>query len=74
VLGSALALFVGIEPTIVLRDVCMLSSREAKEAKMWGAAALLAVALNEPAENLNERPRRSPAGNSQAMRLPSPLK
>jgi AcrR family transcriptional regulator len=44
-LVASLSLFLGIEASVVLRDVCLLSGEEAREAKVWGANAILQAAL-----------------------------
>lgn len=46
-LVSALSLCVGVEPHVVLRDVCGLSVEEARRTKRWAAQALLEAALAE---------------------------
>jgi AcrR family transcriptional regulator len=43
----ALALCVGIESVIVMRDICGLTPDEAEAVKLWAAKALLQVALQE---------------------------
>lgn len=44
---AALSLFIGIESSVVLRDVCLLSVEKAREVKIWGASAILSAALAE---------------------------
>jgi AcrR family transcriptional regulator len=46
-LVASLSLFLGIEASVVLRDVCLLSAEEARETKVWGANAILQTALAE---------------------------
>jgi AcrR family transcriptional regulator len=46
-LTATLSLFIGIEAAVVLRDVCLMSREKAREAKVWGAIALLKAALAE---------------------------
>lgn len=46
-LVAALSLFMGIESVIVLQDVCLLEPAQARHVKLWGARALLEVALAE---------------------------
>lgn len=46
-LGAALALTMGLEPLIVLKDVCGLDDEEALEVLSWAAAALLRAGLDE---------------------------
>lgn len=46
-LAGALALCVGAEAFVVLRDVCGLSHAEAKETSRWAARALLTVARTD---------------------------
>lgn len=51
-LTATLSLFMGIEAAVVLRDVCLMSREKAREAKVWGAIALLKAAVAEA----NQRP------------------
>lgn len=44
-LCAGLSLFVGIESSIVLRDVCHLSEDDARQVKFWGARAMLEAAI-----------------------------
>jgi hypothetical protein len=44
-LQAALALTMGVEATIVMKDVCRLDDDEAQVVLRWAAAALLAAAL-----------------------------
>ena len=44
---GALSLFIGIESVVVLHDVCFLSTKKAREIKIWGALAILKAALAE---------------------------
>jgi AcrR family transcriptional regulator len=46
-LRNALALTVGTEALIAMRDVCLLSNNEARETLRWAAAALLRQAFAE---------------------------
>ena len=46
-LTAALSLFIGIEATVVLRDVCLLSAEKAREVKIWAARVILEAALAE---------------------------
>ncbi len=55
-LTSALSLFLGIEASIVMRDVCLLNASEARRVKLWGAQSLLEAALGE-APQRETRPR-----------------
>jgi AcrR family transcriptional regulator len=48
-LCSAISLFVGIESTVVLRDVCHLSAADARAVKLWAAGVLLKAGLEEAA-------------------------
>lgn len=45
---AGLSLFIGIEATVVLRDVCMLSKEDARAVKFWGAKAMLEAAAKAP--------------------------
>jgi AcrR family transcriptional regulator len=47
-LSSALALVIGSETVVVLRDVCNLSPAEAKDVSLWAAQTLVRAALNAP--------------------------
>jgi AcrR family transcriptional regulator len=49
-LRAALCLFIGIESTVVLRDVCMLDAKQARAVKLWGAQCVLQVALGDIAK------------------------
>jgi AcrR family transcriptional regulator len=49
-LVAALSLCVGVEPDVVLRDVCALDRPTSRAVKLWAARALLRVAL------MDERP------------------
>jgi hypothetical protein len=53
-LVMALALCVGMESILVLRDICALSAGAAERVKCWAAAALLEASLRE-AEPSQER-------------------
>ena len=44
-LVAALSLLIGIECSVVLRDVCHLSESKALEVKLWAASALLKTAM-----------------------------
>jgi AcrR family transcriptional regulator len=44
---AALSLCVGVEATVVLRDICLLAPGTASEVKHWAARALLRAALAE---------------------------
>lgn len=46
-LTNALALCVGAEALVVMRDLCGLTTEEAKETLVWAARALLSSALSE---------------------------
>jgi len=46
-LNSAVALCLGAEALVVMRDLCGLTTREAKETLLWAAQALLSSALRE---------------------------
>jgi AcrR family transcriptional regulator len=46
-LTSAIALCVGAEALVVMRDLCGLTTQEAKETLLWAAQGLLARALRE---------------------------
>ena len=46
-LTSAVALCVGAEALVVMRDLCGLTTQEAKETLLWAAQALLSRALRE---------------------------
>lgn len=46
-LVMALALCVGIESMVVMKDICGLTPSEAEAVKLWAARALLRAALNE---------------------------
>jgi AcrR family transcriptional regulator len=46
-LTSAIALCVGAEALVVMRDLCGLTTQEAKETLLWAAQGLLARALSE---------------------------
>lgn len=46
-LKAALALTIGIEPLIVMKDVCALGDAEARDVLHWAAHALLQQALAE---------------------------
>ena len=50
-LSAALSLFLGIESTVVLSDVCMLPCDKARDVKVWGAGVILAAALAEASQN-----------------------
>ena len=45
-LHAALALTMGIEPLVVMKDVCRADDAEARETLAWAAEALLAAALD----------------------------
>jgi AcrR family transcriptional regulator len=53
---AALALCLGIEALIVLRDVCGLEAAEAVEVSRWAAQALLQAGLSEGANASQEQP------------------
>lgn len=64
-LTAALSLFLGIEATVVLRDVCMLPADKAREVKVWGAALILEGALREAARDARSKePDRLPRASS----------
>ncbi len=68
-LASALSLFLGIEASIVMRDVCLLSPVEARRVKLWGAQSLLEAAIEEAAQR-KAAPRGSkavPRGKQRSM-------
>jgi AcrR family transcriptional regulator len=44
-LRAALCMFVGVESTIVMKDVCLLDPKQAREVKLWGAQCILQAAL-----------------------------
>ena len=46
-LMMALALCVGIESMVVMKDICGLTPSEAEAVKLWAARALVRAALNE---------------------------
>jgi AcrR family transcriptional regulator len=46
-LTSAVALCMGAEALVVMRDLCSLTTQEAKETLLWAAQALLSCALRE---------------------------
>lgn len=46
-LNSAVALCLGAEALVVMRDLCGLTTQEAKETLLWAAQALLSSALRE---------------------------
>jgi AcrR family transcriptional regulator len=50
-LTAALSLFLGIESTVVLKDVCMLPANKARDVKVWAAGVLLAAALAEASQD-----------------------
>ncbi len=49
-LRAALALTMGVEALVVMKDVCRLDDAEALETLRWAAGALLAAARRPPAE------------------------
>ncbi len=64
-LCAGLSLFIGIESSVVLRDVCLLGEDEAREVKFWGAGAMLDAALAEARE---DPPKTKPARKPVAPR------
>ncbi len=50
-LMAALSLFLGIESTVVLSDVCLLPGDKARDVKVWGAGVLLEAALAEASQS-----------------------
>jgi hypothetical protein len=46
-LNSAVALCLGAEALVVMRDLCGLTTQEGKETLLWAAQALLSSALRE---------------------------
>jgi AcrR family transcriptional regulator len=62
-LHSALALTLGIEALVVLKDVCKLSDDEALATQTWAAQALLRASLDAGATKpaARKKPARSPA-------------
>jgi AcrR family transcriptional regulator len=46
-LVAALCLFVGIEAAVVLQDICLLTSEEARAVKLWASGVLLRGAIDE---------------------------
>lgn len=56
-LAGTLCLLCGIEPVIVLSDICQMSSEEACEAKRWAAKELLRAALREAAAGKSRDPK-----------------
>ncbi len=60
-LTAALSLFLGIEATVVLRDVCLLPGDKAREVKVWGAGVILAAALAEASQSAKEVRAATPA-------------
>jgi AcrR family transcriptional regulator len=57
-LVAAMCLCVGIEPLVVLRDVCGLEAKEAEEVARWTAFALLRASLRESESPDGKRARR----------------
>jgi len=45
---AAIALTIGTDAMVILRDVCRLEDEEAQEVLLWAARALLRAALDEP--------------------------
>lgn len=66
-LTAALSLFVGIEATVVLRDVCLLSAEKAREVKIWGARVILEAALAELSSRASGK---KPASNTARSATP----
>jgi AcrR family transcriptional regulator len=58
-LRAAVALTVGVEAMVVMKDVCRLDEAEAKDVLRWAAQTLLAAGLAEAAA---EKPRRAAKG------------
>jgi len=58
---AALSLFIGIESSVVLRDVCLLSVEKAREVKIWGASAILSAALAEAEQATKTKPAKKSA-------------
>jgi AcrR family transcriptional regulator len=54
-LRSALALTLGVEALVVMKDVCKLSDDEALATLQWAAQALLRAGLGGPASNASTR-------------------
>jgi AcrR family transcriptional regulator len=50
-LTCALCVLCGIEPLIVLNDICQLAPEEAREVKRWAAQQLLRAAISEAEES-----------------------
>ncbi len=46
-LQAALALTVGTEPMVIMKDVCRLGDREAQQVLLWAALALLRAGADE---------------------------
>ena len=59
-LTMALALTVGTEAMITLRDVCQLEPDEARQTMLWAARALVKAALDEGTDGARKPPRASP--------------
>jgi len=58
-LTAALCLFAGIESSVVLQDICMLSADEAKRVKLWASSLLLQGAIGEAKQASAEGPRKA---------------
>lgn len=65
-LSAALSLFIGIEASIVLKDVCQLSAQEAREVKLWGARSVLDAAVKEAVESKVNSRKKYRAGKTAA--------
>jgi AcrR family transcriptional regulator len=65
-LCAGLSLFMGIESSVVLRDVCLLGEDEAREVKFWGARVMLDAAL---AEARDDPPKAKPARKPAAVHV-----
>ena len=63
-LTAALSLFLGIESTVVLSDVCLLPGDKARDVKVWGAGVLLEAALAEASQSAKEGKAATPARSS----------
>ena len=65
-LRAALALTVGVEPLIVMRDVCQLQDDEIPDTLRWVATVVLHAALSDAADAVSGDAKRTPSSAAQA--------
>jgi AcrR family transcriptional regulator len=60
-LRAALALTLGIDSIVIMKDVCQLDDDEALDILRWTATVVLGAALHEPTDRASDTPQRPPA-------------